>query len=155
MPLLEGECQSCFAATEPLVASSDATNYQTTIVRDGDDYVVNGRKWFISWSMHPNCRFMILIGKTNPENPSRHKQHGVIIIPLDTPGVRILQDASVMNAHHVGGHPEILLENVRVPAENLLGEPGQVLPSCKAAWDRGAFITACAAWAWRRWRWVF
>ena len=125
LPLLEGECQSCFAATEPEVASSDATNYQTTIVRDGDHYVVNGRKWFISWSMHPNCRFMIVMGKTNPENPNRHKQHGVIIVPLDTPGVHILQDASVMNAYHVGGHPEILLDNVRVPAENLLGEPGE------------------------------
>ena len=125
LPLLEGECQSCFAATEPEVASSDATNYQTTIVRDGDDYVINGRKWFISWSMHPKCRFMILMGKTNPENPNRHHQHGVIIIPMDTPGVHILQDTTVMNAYHTGGHPEILLDNVRVPAENLLGEPGE------------------------------
>jgi len=125
LPLLEGECQSCFAATEPAVASSDATNYQTTIVRDGDDYVINGRKWFISWSMHPKCRFMILMGKTNPENPNRHQQHGVIIIPMDTPGVHILQDTTVMNAYHTGGHPEILLDNVRVPAENLLGEPGE------------------------------
>jgi len=125
LPLLEGECQSCFAATEPEVASSDATNYQTTIVRDGDDYVINGRKWFISWSMHPKCRFMILMGKTNPENPNRHQQHGVIIIPMDTPGVHILQDTTVMNAYHTGGHPEILLDNVRVPAENLLGEPGE------------------------------
>lgn len=124
-PLLEGECQSCFAATEPLVASSDPTNYQTTIIRDGDDYVVNGRKWFISWSMHPKCRFMIVMGKTNPDNPNRHKQHGVIIVPLDTPGVQILQDTKVMNAYHVGGHPEVLLDNVRVPAENLLGEPGE------------------------------
>ena len=120
LPLLEGECYSCFAATEPQVASSDATNYETTITRDGDDYVVNGRKWFISLSMHPKCRFMILMGKTNPENPNRHAQHGVILIPMDTPGVQILQDATVINAHHVGGHPEILLDNVRVPAENKL-----------------------------------
>lgn len=124
-PLLEGDCQSCFVATEPDVASSDATNYQTTIIRDGDDYVVNGRKWFISWSLHPKCRFMIVMGKTNPENASRHNQHGVIIIPLDTPGVQILDDVKVMGEHHIGGHPEILLENVRVPAENLLGEPGE------------------------------
>ncbi len=123
-PLLEGECQSCFAATEPQVASSDATNYETTITRDGDEYVINGRKWFISWSLHPNCRFMILMGKTSPENPNRHRQHGVIIIPLDTPGVQILDDIKVMGRYDVGGHPEILLENVRVPAENLLGEPG-------------------------------
>ncbi len=125
LPLLEGECYSCFAATEPQVASSDATNYETAITRDGDDYVVNGRKWFISLSMHPKCRFMILMGKTNPENPNRHGQHGVIIIPMDTPGVQILQDATVINAYHVGGHPEILLDNVRVPAENLLGKPGE------------------------------
>ena len=124
-PLLEGECQSSFVATEPEVASSDATNYQTTIVRDGDHYVVNGRKWFISWSMHPKTTFMIVMGKTNPDNPNRHKQHGVIIIPLDTPGVEILQDTTVMNAYHIGGHPEILLKDVRVPAENLLGEPGE------------------------------
>lgn len=124
-PLLEGECQSCFVATEPEVASSDATNYQTTITRDGDDYVVNGRKWFISWSLHPNCRFMIVMGKTNPESPDRHKQHGVIIVPMDTPGVQVLQDTTVMNAYHIGGHPEILLDNVRVPAANLLGEPGE------------------------------
>ena len=124
-PLLEGEWQSCFVATEPEVASSDATNYQTTITRDGDDYVVNGRKWFISWSLHPNCRFMIVMGKTNPENPDRHKQHGVIIVPMDTPGVKVLQDTTVMNAYHIGGHPEILLDNVRVPAANLLGEPGE------------------------------
>ena len=124
LPLLEGECQSCFVATEPDVASSDATNYETTIIRDGDDYVINGRKWFISWSLHPDCRFMILMGKTNPENPLRHKQHGVIIIPMDTPGVQILGDIKVMGEYDVGGHPEILLENVRVPAENMLGEPG-------------------------------
>lgn len=124
-PLLEGECQSCFVATEPEVASSDATNYQTTITRDGDDYVVNGRKWFISWSLHPNCRFMIVMGKTNPESPDRHKQHGVIIVPMDSPGVQVLQDTTVMNAYHIGGHPEILLDNVRVPAANLLGEPGE------------------------------
>ena len=124
LPLLEGECYSCFAATEPEVASSDATNYQTTIVRDGDEYVVNGRKWFISLSMHPKCRFMILMGKTNPEEPNRHKQHGVIIIPLDTPGVQILQDTTVMNAYHSGGQPEILLVNVRVAAEIVLGVPG-------------------------------
>ncbi len=125
LPLLEGECQSCFAATEPQVASSDATNYETTIVRDGEEYVINGRKWFISWSMHPKCRFMILMGKTNPLNSNRHQQHGVVIIPMDTPGVKILQDATVMNTYHVGGHPEILLDNVRVPVENMLGEPGE------------------------------
>ena len=150
LPLLEGECQSCFVATEPEVASSDATNYQTTIVRDGSDYVVNGRKWFISWSMHPQCRFMIVMGKTNPDNPSRHKQHGVIIIPLDTPGVEILQDTTVMNSYHIGGHPEIVLRNVRVPAENLLASRATAFRLCKAEWDPGASTTVCVAWAWLR-----
>ena len=73
-PLLEGECTSCFAATEPDVASSDATNLQTSIVRDGDEYVINGRKWFITRAQHPDCRFAIVIGKTDPDNPNRHKQ---------------------------------------------------------------------------------
>lgn len=123
-PLLEGDSQSCFVATEPEVASSDPTNYQTTILRDGDDYVVNGRKWWISRALHPDCRFMVVMGKTNPDSPDRHRQHGVIVIPMDTPGVEILGDLTVMNAHHVGGHPEIVLNNVRVPAENLLGEEG-------------------------------
>jgi acyl-CoA dehydrogenase len=154
LPLLEGECQSCFAATEPEVASSDATNYQTTIVRDGDDYVINGRKWFISWSMHPKCRFMILMGKTNPENPNRHQQHGVIIIPMDTPGVHILQDTTVMNAYHTGGHPEILLDNVRVPAENLLGEPGEGFAIMQKRMGLAAFTMACAVWAWPKLHWV-
>lgn len=123
-PLLEGDWQSCFVATEPEVASSDPTNYQTTIVRDGDEYVVTGRKWWISRILHPDCKFMIVMGKTDPENPNRHRQHGVIIVPLDTPGVEILDDLTVMGTHHVGGHPEIVLNNVRVPAENLLGEEG-------------------------------
>lgn len=123
-PLLEGDCQSCFVATEPLVASSDPTNYQTTILRDGDDYVVNGRKWWISRALHPDCRFMIVMGKTNPDAPERHRQHGVVVIPMDTPGIEILGDNTVMNTYHVGGHPELVLNNVRVPAENLLGEEG-------------------------------
>lgn len=124
-PLLEGDCMSCFSATEPLVASSDPTNYQTTIIRDGDEYVVNGRKWYVSGALRPHSKFMIVMGKTNPENPSRHKQHGVIIIPFDTPGVQILDDVTVQGVHQVGGHPEILLENVRLPVDNLLGEPGE------------------------------
>lgn len=124
-PLLEGECMSCFAATEPEVASSDPTNYETTIIRDGEDYVVNGRKWFTSGALRSHSRFMIVMGKTNPEAPERHKQHGVIVVPFDTPGVQILADTPVQGVHDVGGHPEVLFENVRVPAENLLGEPGE------------------------------
>lgn len=123
-PLLEGDWQSCFVATEPDVASSDPTNYQTSIVRDGNDYVINGRKWWISRAMHPDCRFMIVMGKTDPDNPNRHQQQSIVIVPLDTPGVEILEDLTVMNTHHVGGHPEIVLKDVRVPVENRLGEEG-------------------------------
>lgn len=123
-PLLEGDCQSCFVATEPNVASSDPTNYETSIVRDGGEYVINGRKWWISRALHPDCRFMIVMGKTDPDNPNRHRQQSVVIVPMDTPGVEILEDLTVMNTHHVGGHPEIVFNNVRVPIENLLGEEG-------------------------------
>lgn len=124
-PLLEGECTSCFAMTEPDVASSDATNIQTSIVRDGDEYVINGRKWFISRAAHPDCRFAILLGKTDPGNPDRHKQQSVVIVPMDALGVEIVRDTSVLNAVHVGGHPELVFKNVRVPVSNLLGEEGE------------------------------
>lgn len=124
-PLLEGDCTSCFAVTEPQVASSDPTNIETTIVREGDEYVINGRKWFISRALHPDCRFMILMGKTDAENPNRHLQQTMIVIPMNSPGLEILQDATVINSYHVGGHPELRLTNVRVPVENRLGEEGE------------------------------
>ncbi len=123
-PLLEGECTSCFIATEPAVASSDATNYETSIVRDGDEYVINGHKWFISRALHPDCRFGIIIGKSDPDNPARHAQHSVVVVPFDTPGIEIGPDLKVLNHHSVGGHPEVRFRDVRVPAENLLGEEG-------------------------------
>lgn len=124
-PLLEGECTSCFAATEPDVASSDATNLQTSIVRDGDEYVINGRKWFITRARHPDCRFAILIGKTDPNNPDRHKQQTVVIVPMDTPGVEIVSDTPILDCPHPGGHPELLFKDVRVPVSNRLGEEGE------------------------------
>lgn len=123
-PLLEGECTSCFAVTEPQVASSDPTNIETSIVREGDEYVINGCKWFISRANHPDCRFMIVLGKTDPDNPSRHRQQTMLIVPMDSPGLEILGDTTVINDHHVGGHPELKLTNVRVPVENRLGEEG-------------------------------
>ena len=123
-PLLEGECTSCFAMTEPDVASSDATNIQTSIVRNGDEYVINGRKWFISRAMHPDCRFAILLGKTDPNNPNRHLQQTMLVVPMDSPGLQIIRDTTVLNGHHSGGHPELLLRNVRVPVANRLGEEG-------------------------------
>ncbi|WP_156681265.1 acyl-CoA dehydrogenase family protein [Sphingomonas profundi] len=122
-PLLDGEIRSAFAMTEPDVASSDATNMRTTIVRDGDDYVVNGRKWWISGVGDPHCRIIILMGRTNPDAP-RHQQMSQVLIPIDTPGItigRMLTNFGYDDAPH--GHFELALDDVRVPAANmLLGE---------------------------------
>ncbi|TXK38776.1 acyl-CoA dehydrogenase family protein [Nonomuraea sp. C10] len=124
-PLLDGEIRSAFAMTEPDVASSDATNIATSIVRDGGEYVINGRKWFTSGAMNPNCKIFIVMGKTDPEAP-KHRQQSMILVPRDTPGMDIRRGMSVFgydDADH-GGHAEILFEDVRVPAENLVGEEG-------------------------------
>ena len=122
-PLLTGEIRSAFAMTEPAVASSDATNIETAIRRDGDDYLINGRKWWTSGAGDERCRIFILMGKTDPTAP-RHRQQSMILVPRDTPGIRILRPLSVFgydDAPH--GHMEILFEDVRVPAQNiLLGE---------------------------------
>lgn len=124
-PLLEGDIRSCFSMTEPDVASSDATNIQTSIRRDGDDYVINGRKWFSTGALHPHCKFSIVMGLTDEsaETPV-HKRQSMVIVPLDTPGVRIVRNVPIM--HHVApeGHCEIEFRNVRVPVANRLGEDG-------------------------------
>ncbi|MBW4329396.1 acyl-CoA dehydrogenase family protein [Stakelama sp. CBK3Z-3] len=122
-PLMDGEIRSAFLMTEPAVASSDATNIETSMVRDGDDYVINGRKWWSSGVGDPRCRIAIVMGKTNPEN-HRHQQQSQILVPLDAPGVRIERMLSVYGYDHAPhGHGEVVLENVRVPAENvILGE---------------------------------
>lgn len=120
-PLLEGEIRSSFAMTEPDVACSDATNVQCSIVRDGDDYVINGRKWFITGIMHEACKIMIVMGKTDPGNPNRHAQQSQILVPKDTPGVKIIRPLTTLG--YLGaplGEAEIVFDNVRVPAENLL-----------------------------------
>ena len=123
-PLLRGEIRSAFLMTEPAVASSDATNIQTQIKRDGNDYVINGTKWWSSGAGDPRCKLYIVMGKTNPDHASRHSQQSMILVPADTPGVRILRHLKVFgydDAPH--GHMEIELKNVRVPASNiLLGE---------------------------------
>lgn len=123
MPLLRGEIRSAFCMTEPDVASSDATNVTTLIQREGGDYVINGRKWFITNSGHPNCKIFIVMGKTDP-NADTHHQQSMILVPKNTPGVEIVRNPAVLNAQHHEGHCEITFTNVRVPASNLLGEEG-------------------------------
>jgi len=123
-PLLNGEIRSAFAMTEPEVASSDATNIETSIVRDGDEYVINGRKWYISGAMNEHCKIMIVMGKTDAENPNRHIQQSQILVPMDTKGVTIVRPMEVMGWDDAPeGHADIIFDNVRVPAENIiLGE---------------------------------
>jgi len=125
-PLLDGEIRSAFCMTEPDVASSDATNIATRIERDGDDYVINGRKWWSSGAMNPNCAIFIVMGKTDPA-ADRHRQQSQILVPRDTPGITVKRAMSVFGyqdyAH--GGHAEIVFDDVRVPAANLIAGEGE------------------------------
>jgi len=122
-PLLEGETRSCFAMTEPWVASSDATNISSRIERDGDDYVINAHKWWTSGAASARCSFAILMGVSDPD-ADPHRRHSMIIVPFDTPGFRVVRTLPVFGHDAGGGHCETLFENVRVPAEYLLGEEG-------------------------------
>ncbi|MQW74717.1 acyl-CoA dehydrogenase [Nocardioides sp. dk4132] len=124
-PLLAGEIRSAFAMTEPDVASSDATNIATSIVRDGDDYVLNGRKWWITGAMNPDCEIFIVMGRTDPD-AARHRQQSMVLVPRDTPGLHVVRPMHVLgyDDHEHGGHAELVLEDVRVPASNLIGEQG-------------------------------
>jgi acyl-CoA dehydrogenase len=122
-PLLEGEIRSAFAMTEPAVASSDATNVELQIERDGGDYVLNGRKWWISGAMRERCRIMIVMGKTDPDAPP-YRQQSMILVPPDTPGVSIVRNLPVFGYIDQEGHAEIMFEDVRVPAANLVGNEG-------------------------------
>ncbi|WP_293004023.1 acyl-CoA dehydrogenase family protein [Mycobacterium sp.] len=122
-PLLAGEIRSGFSMTEPAVASSDARNIQTSIVRDGSDYVINGRKWWTSGAADPRCKILIVMGRTNPEAAS-HQQQSMVLVPIDTPGVTVVRSTTVFGYHDQPGHCEIIYDNVRVPQTNLLGEEG-------------------------------
>jgi len=123
MPLLDGEIRSAFAMTEPAVASSDATNIELRIERDGDEYVLNGRKWWITNVYHPNCRIMIVMGKTNPDGPT-YTQQSQVLVPLDTPGVTVLRNLPVFGYTDQDGHGEIDFKDVRVPVTNVISKEG-------------------------------
>jgi acyl-CoA dehydrogenase len=122
-PLLDGVIRSAFAMTEPAVASSDATNIELRIERDGDDYVLNGRKWWISGAMRERCKILIVMGKTSPDGPT-YRQQSMILVPRETPGVTVLRDLPVFGYIDQEGHAELLFEDVRVPASNLIAREG-------------------------------
>jgi len=122
-PLLEGQIRSAFAMTEPDVASSDATNIATRIERDGDEYVINGRKWWTTGISDPRCKIMIVMGKTDPEAPT-YKQQSMILVPVDTPGVEVVRSLPVFGYQDQHGHGEVLFKDVRVPATNLIANEG-------------------------------
>jgi acyl-CoA dehydrogenase len=123
-PLLNGEIRSAFAMTEPAVASSDATNIQLSITREGNEYVLNGHKWWISGAARSRCQIFIVMGKTDPDHSDRHRQQSMILVPRDTPGLTIVRSLPIMGYMDNEGHCEIVFKNVRVPASNLLGEEG-------------------------------
>ena len=147
-PLLRGEIRSAFLMTEPEVASSDATNIRCSIENKGDEYVINGRKWWSSGAGDPRCKIYILMGKTSPE-AARHSQQSMVLVPRDTAGVKILRAMQVFgydDAPH--GHMEIELKDVRVPASNILLGEGAASRSPRAASDPAASTIACARSAW-------
>ena len=148
-PLLEGKIRSAFAMTEPKVASSDATNIESSIVRDGSDYVINGHKWWTSGIGDPRCKVLIFMGKTDPRNPDKYKQQSMIVVPRDTPGIKVIRMLTVFgydDAPH--GHGEVLFENVRVPAPISCSARAAASRSPRGASVPAASTTACARSAW-------
>ncbi|GGB48523.1 acyl-CoA dehydrogenase [Tistrella bauzanensis] len=132
-PLLTGEIRSVFCMSEPDAASSDPTNLATTIRRDGDDYVIDGRKWFITGTRHPKLKVAIVFGITDPDPAAaRHRRHSFVIVPIDQPGVSITRDITLMGAHSPEGHGEVVFRGVRVPACNLIGEEGSAFAIAQA-----------------------
>ncbi|MEX1038037.1 MAG: acyl-CoA dehydrogenase family protein [Acidimicrobiia bacterium] len=123
MPLLDGEIRSCFSMTEPAVASSDATNIETAMRKEGDTYVISGRKWFSSGAASERCKFSIVMGVTNPD-ADPYRRQSMVIVPMDTPGVTIVKEPTVFGYQDRGGHPEIEFDGVEIPSANLLGEEG-------------------------------
>ncbi len=123
-PLLEGEIRSAFSMTEPDVASSDASNIQLRIDKQGNEYVLNGRKWFSSNALRPECEVLIVMGKNDPDGPA-HRQQSMIVVPKDTPGISFGRDPLVFGFHDRGGHPEVIYDNVRVPEDHILGGEGE------------------------------
>ncbi len=123
-PLLAGEIRSAFAMTEPDVASSDPTNLQTSVHRDGAQFIINGRKWFVTGALHPDCKLLIVMGRDDDESTDPHAQHSMLLVPLETPGVTLVRNIPIMQHHTPEGHCEIVFSDVRVPAANLLGQRG-------------------------------
>jgi acyl-CoA dehydrogenase len=123
-PLLEGEIRSAFAMSEPDVASSDPTTLQTRMRHEGDQLVLNGRKWFITGALHPNCKLLIVMCRSGADDAAKHAQHSMLLVPMDTPGVSIERNIAIMQHHTPEGHCEIVFRDVRVPATNLLGQEG-------------------------------
>lgn len=124
-PLLDGDIRSCFAMSEPDAASSDATNIQTLVRREGGHYVLNGRKWFITGPAHPRCKLAVVMAVSDPSpDADRHRRHSILLVPMDAPGLEVVRNIPIMHYHSPEGHCELVFRNVRVPAENLLGEEG-------------------------------
>ncbi|MEO8669441.1 MAG: acyl-CoA dehydrogenase family protein [Bauldia sp.] len=126
VPLLDGRMRSAFAMSEPDVASSDPTNLQTEIRREGDAFVINGRKWFNTGALHPNARMLLVLGVSNPSpEAARHERHSFVIVPMDTPGFEVVRNVPIMHHLAVEGHCEVVFRDVRVPATNILGKENQ------------------------------
>ena len=123
-PLLDGEIRSAFAMSEPDVASSDPTNLQTCVRHEGEQLVLNGRKWFITGAAHPNCRLLIVMCRSGDEETAKHARHSMVLVPLETPGITLVRNIPIMQHHTPEGHCEIVFSDVRVPATSLLGQEG-------------------------------